>query len=580
VLEGVKEALAVAGSQARTTVVAVVVLALCAFDPSPVLADTLVTTQGKEWHGTVTEKDDGYVLALPAGGSITFPRDKVREVRRGLTEQAAPQEGGRPKVIRLVLREMYMTAPGGTLRGPISAYVNDLCELYGWRLEEPGERAAVIGVLTLDIKGWKEKGATSYFGTRGGSLFTRGSTYYALVCSITLRLGTARVESTFGDLRSWAKAKKPSMREYAKSQQALAQRLAEEARAIQNLPSEQGMGRGPRRGTPFTREGAARRYEKELQELAEPPVYMKKMEREYLPYRLFLMLAEARGVKPMDAVLDAAVRLRGRTREEVVTGFVTYGPLRPAGAVPALMQGLEDERHQYRPAAAELLGRIRHVDEVWQSPVVYRALTQMAEQDEDKGCRKAARKALKSMDKEGRERFGDLWVLLGPESFAPLPGLEQKLCSEYDGARRLAGKELVRIARSSPQDAMRHIAPALAHQSAEVRRDAVEVLGGMHPAIALPALLEAVQDEDESVRATARKEVLDVREPTLGASCVPVLFRSLQHDSPAVRRVATEALAGINDPRAVQGLRRAVKDEDEQVRQHAEEGLRARGLMR
>ena len=61
------------------SVVVLVALTAMVFGPG-VRADILITTSGKEWRGKVTEEGDRYVVELPNGGKIGFPKKVVAEV--------------------------------------------------------------------------------------------------------------------------------------------------------------------------------------------------------------------------------------------------------------------------------------------------------------------------------------------------------------------------------------------------------------------------------------------------------------------------------------------------------------------
>ena len=61
------------------SVVVLVALTAMVFGPG-VRADILITTGGKEWRGKVTDEGDRYVVELPNGGKIGFPKKVVAEV--------------------------------------------------------------------------------------------------------------------------------------------------------------------------------------------------------------------------------------------------------------------------------------------------------------------------------------------------------------------------------------------------------------------------------------------------------------------------------------------------------------------
>ncbi len=127
----------------------------------------------------------------------------------------------------------------------------------------------------------------------------------------------------------------------------------------------------------------------------------------------------------------------------------------------------------------------------------------------------------------------------------------------------------------------------LKDEDEEVRRDAAAALGDIGPAAAknkdaVPALIVALKkDEDEEVRrnaATALGKIGPVAAKNKDA--VPALIIALKKDvDEEVRRNAAIALgkfgpAAAKNKDAVPALTEALKDEDEDVREAAEEALK------
>lgn len=83
-----------------------------------------------------------------------------------------------------------------------------------------------------------------------------------------------------------------------------------------------------------------------------------------------------------------------------------------------------------------------------------------------------------------------------------------------------------------------------------------------------PELVEQLSSEDAGVRARALAELVGQ-----GSAAVPALLQALQSGDDSVRRQAAEALASIGDPQAADALAAATHDADGDVRGHASAGL-------
>jgi HEAT repeat protein len=127
--------------------------------------------------------------------------------------------------------------------------------------------------------------------------------------------------------------------------------------------------------------------------------------------------------------------------------------------------------------------------------------------------------------------------------------LIERLKDEHPDVRMIAAS---RLGGSGPKGAetARALIPLLADQHAAVRREAAWFLGGVGPE-ALPALLQALQDENPRVRAGAALALRDVSGwkdtwPRKNAQAlVPPLRKLLDDPDPEVSRHAKRALESV-----------------------------------
>lgn len=150
---------------------------------------------------------------------------------------------------------------------------------------------------------------------------------------------------------------------------------------------------------------------------------------------------------------------------------------------------------------------------------------------------------------------------------------------------------------------------AVQHTSRDVRIDAAFLLAKetQHKdSAAVPGLLDALRDENASVRTAAVKSLGDIGDPVavhellntlvkdlsgdvrwqasaalgkIGTAAVPGLMSALRDEDWKVRRSAAEALWGMSEPTAVPGLAAALADKNDVVRQAAAGALEAMGSM-
>jgi len=99
--------------------------------------------------------------------------------------------------------------------------------------------------------------------------------------------------------------------------------------------------------------------------------------------------------------------------------------------------------------------------------------------------------------------------------------------------------------------------------SEEERRAAVDRLGNLRPAAAVPGLVAALEDSSAAVRMRAASALANLGDPRVAAAVLPLL-RDPDED---VRQRAASTLGNLGDPVAVSGLMAVAADPDEHVRQ-------------
>jgi HEAT repeat protein len=140
--------------------------------------------------------------------------------------------------------------------------------------------------------------------------------------------------------------------------------------------------------------------------------------------------------------------------------------------------------------------------------------------------------------------------------------------------------------------------------SAETRWWAIRALGAIQISEAVPPLILALADPDQSVQGIAIAVLGMRREPSaasvlvphlnhpssfiaqlacdsleqIGLPAVPFLIAALSDGSPQTRRLAARALARIKDPSSIAALFKALDDDSMYVQHWAEEGLEAMGV--
>jgi HEAT repeat protein len=235
-------------------------------------------------------------------------------------------------------------------------------------------------------------------------------------------------------------------------------------------------------------------------------------------------------------------------------------------AIPALIQALQDENKQVRLIAAEALGKIGDS----------RAVSALipALQDEDRDVRQAAvnalgkigdpqvipflTRALQDEDTDVCQAAAEALGKIGdPQA---IPALIQAFESWKIDLKKGSSKQT-----SSLEEILLQIK---ANWSVEVRQAIVKALGEIGDPQAVPALIDALKDEDWRVREAAVEALRKIGPPAL-----PALIEMLKDKREWVRQATVQALGEIGDSRATSALIRALGDKDEGVRQAAAEAL-------
>jgi len=152
-----------------------------------------------------------------------------------------------------------------------------------------------------------------------------------------------------------------------------------------------------------------------------------------------------------------------------------------------------------------------------------------------------------------------------------IPALTEALKDENYGVRKYAASTLGEIGD-----------PTVVPDLIEVREDHEFYRGEYtpwHPAtsalrqigkLAVPALTEALKDQDDSVREYVASVLGKIRDPT----AIPALLEVLTDENDQVREAAVSALGDIGDPTAIPVLTKALRDESHKARESAVFALR------
>ena len=267
----------------------------------------------------------------------------------------------------------------------------------------------------------------------------------------------------------------------------------------------------------------------------------------------------ARGLKSMGrfavpALLSDLAEGAGPERQRAVWALEVLGP--EAGeAVPDLIEALQDKEREVRIGAAVALGEI--------GPAASRAapvLTRMMKH-RDVDMRRGAAFGLKGI-KPGDQ--GSINALVGA------------LGDRDEWVRSYSTEAL----RDIGPPALPALTKTLAHPVMKVRYQAVFALGGMgeKAGAAAPALVRALESRDYWLPQYAAAAL-----GRIGVQAVQPLLKALESENQLVRGNAAFALGEIGPPAAaaVPALTMLMtRDENEQVRQKAEDALRRIDLKR
>jgi len=209
------------------------------------------------------------------------------------------------------------------------------------------------------------------------------------------------------------------------------------------------------------------------------------------------------------------------------------GVLREPAAVPALISALTGDRYSgVRWKAAEALTRIG-------PPAVEPLIQALGHQDDD-----ARWKAAIALGE-----IGD------PRAIAPLMALLE------DEDRFVQSRAAYALGQFKSLSLPALVA-AMENQSPHVRRGAALALGRTGDTGAIPPLLSAMCDRDESVRAAA----LDAL-PGLGEEVYPRIIAHVRDSAPEDRACALQALAEVSDVKILAGLRAHAGEADRETRE-------------
>ncbi len=142
--------------------------------------------------------------------------------------------------------------------------------------------------------------------------------------------------------------------------------------------------------------------------------------------------------------------------------------------------------------------------------------------------------------------------------------------------RRLNEVKNVQI-EDTPKSSLSHthqMINALQSWNRDERELAAKALGEKHAVEAVPALIQALSDEDVAVRLVVAGALGNIGE----ATAVPHLITALHDEHPSVRHSAAEALGKIGDKRAIEGLLQALHDEYGMVRNPVAHAIIAIGV--
>ncbi|HQP71928.1 MAG TPA: HEAT repeat domain-containing protein, partial [Methanoculleus sp.] len=246
-------------------------------------------------------------------------------------------------------------------------------------------------------------------------------------------------------------------------------------------------------------------------------------------------------MSPLERYLEALRSPDEVARAAAVAALQSMGK----EAVIYLIQVLNDPYPAVRVAAAEALGQIGDADAV--DPLI------QATHDEREDVRIAAASAL--------ARIGDR------RSIQPLIRL---FADRYHGVRVAAADAVAVFGRA----ALEALEEALSDPVIVVRVTAARAIGLIGVMESIPVLIDHLGDPAPEVRWSVARALAD-----FGPPVIDPLSLVMRRGSRDMRLAAIDALWEIEDERAVELLRRALDDEDEEVREKAAAALKKRQVI-
>ncbi|MCP4398357.1 MAG: CHAT domain-containing protein [bacterium] len=250
----------------------------------------------------------------------------------------------------------------------------------------------------------------------------------------------------------------------------------------------------------------------------------------------------------IDTLLQSLQDSDARVRQGSVTALGTIGD---RAFVPALLEVFRSKAEQasVRRAAAEAIGKIAAVKPIESQDVIAALENVSRDNTEDESVRDGANDALARIGK-------GVSPLRRPERPRPErdyrsnshPGSRFKL---DDATLDFVKVVLEEMGANNILEALRRKAKA---QNPEMRWRAVWALGEIGAKTVIPTLIQALEDENSGVRATAANALQGFRQ----SAVVAALRERLQHDPAADVRASAASALGASGDRTVQSLLREV----------------------
>jgi HEAT repeat protein len=240
-------------------------------------------------------------------------------------------------------------------------------------------------------------------------------------------------------------------------------------------------------------------------------------------------------------------------------------------------ESLPDMGNQARPAASAQRG------EAVRGGLILTAAQQPKEGADENYLLKAVNPALKNIARQmrdpnpvNRRAAIDLLEMLEDDAAPAVPALIGALSDPDIFVRWSAARTLGRINAQAGASAVPALARALSDPDLDVRLTAAATLEAYGQAArgAIPALADAVARGDVEFRRAAMY-ALQAIGPDAAQASLPNLIGDLRNEDPRVRRTAAETIGsfGPSARNAVPALRRALRDDDTDVRQAASDAL-------